>query len=110
MWKKLRDFIMDTSYDERFDDLKESAVLTFLLALSSFFLIKKFIPKLLIINYCVFAYALIVGILTVTIKYGRQFIPYREMYLKEFYKEHPELRDDIDSEIVEKSSKKHEKK
>lgn len=101
---------MDTSYDERFDDLKESAVLAFLLALSSFFLIKKFIPKLLIINYCVFAYALIVGILTVTIKYDRQFIPYREMYLKEFYKEHPELRDDTDSEIIEKSSKKHEKK
>lgn len=91
MFAKLKEKILDTSHDDLLHSIQNSSLIVMMVCVLTFFLTKKLIPKFLIIHIAVFTVASIITLVIGILWFLKEFIPYRDAMLKQFYLDNPDL-------------------
>lgn len=92
MLSNLKKKILDSKHDDLLRNIQTNAIIVMSICVLTFFIIRKLFPSFLWINVSVFVIAFgfvfVIGFLW----FLKQFLPYRDAALKQFYKENPDLK------------------
>ena len=91
MWEKIKAKILDNSHDELLHTIQTSAIVVMMFCTLTFFMVRQFLHSLLWLHITIFIIALLIAVFIGTVWFLKEFIPYRELALKQFYEENPEL-------------------
>lgn len=92
MLSNLKKKILDNKHDDLLRTIQTNAIIVMSICVLTFFVIRKLFPSFLWINASIFFIALVVVFGIGCLWFLKQFLPYRDAALKQFYKENPDLK------------------
>lgn len=108
MFKKLKALILNPAYDRILGNIQSVALVIMMICVLTFFMVKQFVPNLLRLHITIFSIATAVTLLIGILWFLKDFIPYRDSALKQFYEENPEYAPK--SKVRKEDNKSNEKK
>src|SRR5699024_580853 len=108
MFKKLKALILNPAYDRILGNIQSVALVIMMICVLTFFMVKQFVPNLLRLHITIFSIASAVTLLIGILWFLKEFIPYRDSALKQFYEENPKY--DPKAKVRKGDNKSNEKK